>query len=48
MTPDVWYVAGNGLLVGAERRWLLLDDVPDEAFVATLWEPSRAPAWTGC
>ena len=38
MTPDVWYVAGSGLLVGAERRWLLLDDVPDEAFVATLWE----------
>ncbi len=38
MTPDVWYVAGPGLLVGAERRWLLLDDVPDEAFVATLWE----------
>ena len=29
---------GTGLLVGAERRWLLLDDVPDEAFVATLWE----------
>jgi hypothetical protein len=38
VTPDVWYVAGSGLLVGAERRWLLLDDVPDEAFVATLWE----------
>ena len=38
MTPDVWYVDGSGLLVGAERRWLLLDDVPDEAFVATLWE----------
>ena len=38
MTPDVWYVAGNGLLVGAERRWLLLDDVPEEAFVATLWD----------
>ena len=38
MTPDVWYVAGKGLLVGADRRWLLLDDVPDEAFVATLWE----------
>ena len=38
MTPDVWYVAGSGLLVGAERRWLLLDDVPDEEFVATLWE----------
>ena len=29
---------GTGLLVGADRRWLLLDDVPDEAFVATLWE----------
>ena len=38
MTPDVWYVAGSGLLVGADRRWLLLDDVPDEEFVATLWE----------
>lgn len=38
MTPEVWYVAGPGLLVGADRRWLLLDDVPDEAFVATLWE----------
>ena len=38
MTSDVWYVAGNGLLVGAERRWLLLDDVPDEAFVTTLWD----------
>jgi hypothetical protein len=38
VTPDVWYVAGSGLLVGADRRWLLLDDVPDEEFVATLWE----------
>ena len=38
MTPDVWYVAGSGLLVGADRRWLLLDDVPEEEFVATLWE----------
>jgi hypothetical protein len=38
VTPDVWYVDGSGLLVGAERRWLLLDDVPDEAFVTTLWE----------
>ncbi len=38
MTPEVWYVAGPGLLVGADRRWLLLDDVPDDAFVATLWE----------
>ncbi len=38
MTPDVWYVSGNGLLVGAERRWLLLDDVPDDAFVATLYD----------
>jgi hypothetical protein len=36
--PDVWYVAGTGLLVGADRRWLLLDDTPDDAFVATLWE----------
>jgi FHA domain len=38
VTPEVWYVAGAGLLVGADRRWLLLDDVPDEAFVSTLWE----------
>jgi hypothetical protein len=38
VTPEVWYVAGSGLLVGADRRWLLIDDVPDEAFVATLWE----------
>ena len=38
MTPDVWYVAGPGLLVGADRRWLLLDDAPDEGFVSTLWE----------
>lgn len=38
MTPEVWYVAGSGLLMGADRRWLLLDDAPDEAFVATLWE----------
>jgi hypothetical protein len=38
VTPEVWYVAGHGLLVGAERRWLLIDDVPDDAFVATLWE----------
>ena len=36
--PDVWYVAGDGLLVGADRRWLLLDDVPDDAFVKSLWE----------
>ena len=35
---DVWYVAGDGLLVGADRRWLLLDDVPDDAFVKSLWE----------
>jgi hypothetical protein len=38
VTPDVWYVAGSGLLVGAERRWLLLDDNPDEEFITTLWE----------
>src|SRR5262249_36989409 len=38
VTPDVWYVAGSGLLVGAERRWLLLDDNPDDEFIATLWE----------
>ncbi len=38
MTPDVWYVAGPGLLIGADRRWLLLDDVPDDDFVATLWD----------
>jgi len=38
VTPDVWYVAGSGLLVGADQRWLLLDDAPDESFVATLWE----------
>ena len=38
MTPEVWYVAGAGLLVGADRRWLLLDDDPEEAFVASLWE----------
>jgi hypothetical protein len=38
VTPEVWYVAGSGLLMGADRRWLLLDDAPDEAFVATLWE----------
>ncbi len=36
--PDVWYVAGSGLLVGADRRWLLLDDTPDDAFVTSLWE----------
>jgi hypothetical protein len=36
--PDVWYVAGDGLLVGADRRWLLLGDTPDEAFVTSLWE----------
>ena len=38
VTPEVWYVAGRGLLVGADRRWLLLDDDPEEAFVASLWE----------
>jgi hypothetical protein len=38
VTSDAWYVAGSGLLVGADRRWLLIDDEPDEAFVATLWE----------
>jgi hypothetical protein len=42
VTPDVWYVAGNGLLVGADQRWLLIDDVPDETFVATLWETIAA------
>ena len=36
--PDVWYVAGDGLLVGADRRWLLLDDVPDDTFVKALWD----------
>ncbi len=36
--PDVWYVAGDGLLVGADRRWLLLGDSPDDAFVSSLWE----------
>ncbi|MEO6509460.1 MAG: FHA domain-containing protein [Nocardioides sp.] len=36
--PDVWYVAGDGLLVGADRRWLLLGDTPDDAFVSSLWE----------
>jgi hypothetical protein len=38
VTPDVWYVAGDGLLVGADRRWLLLGDTPDDAFVTSLWE----------
>jgi hypothetical protein len=38
VTPEVWYVVGSGLLVGADRRWLLIDDVPDEAFMSTLWE----------
>src|SRR6476646_2095042 len=38
VTSDIWYVAGSGLLVGADRRWLLLDDTPDDTFVATLWE----------
>ena len=38
MTPDVWYVAGSGLLLGADKRWLLLDDMPEDSFVATLYD----------
>jgi hypothetical protein len=38
VTPEVWYLAGDGLLVGADRRWLLLGDTPDDAFVSSLWE----------
>lgn len=38
VTPQAWYVAGPGLLAGAERRWLLIDDSPDPAFVSALWD----------
>jgi hypothetical protein len=33
----VRYVAGSGLLLGREQRWLLLASVPDDAVIAGLW-----------
>uniref|UniRef100_UPI001BAE7157 hypothetical protein n=1 Tax=Nocardioides dongxiaopingii TaxID=2576036 RepID=UPI001BAE7157 len=37
------YTPGDGLVVGAGRRWLLLDAVPDAATTERLWDLLTAP-----